>query len=143
GRLFVRGADSMLGCLGGEAAGFDAEGWYDTGDLVERSGDAVRFLGRAAALINVGGQKVTPAEVEAALGALVDVIDCQAYALPHALTGQVVAARVVLATDESSAAFKQRMRAALRGRLEAYKIPVRVEVVDGLMGPRGKKISPR
>ncbi|MBM4319192.1 MAG: long-chain fatty acid--CoA ligase, partial [Deltaproteobacteria bacterium] len=70
GRLWVHGADSMLGYLGAEPSGFAEDGWYDTGDLVEERDGYVRFLGRASEMINVGGQKVLPAEVEAALLAL-------------------------------------------------------------------------
>ena len=42
-------------------------GWFDTGDAVEQSGEFVRILGRRSEVINVGGQKVFPAEVETAL----------------------------------------------------------------------------
>ena len=43
---------------------FDAEGWFDTQDLVETKGEFIRFLGRRSEVVNVGGQKVYPAEVE-------------------------------------------------------------------------------
>ncbi len=140
GRLFVRGADSMLGYLGGQPDGFGDDGWYDTGDLVEADGDYVRFLGRASQMINVGGLKVFPAEVEAAIGELDGVVDCSVFGEAHALTGQVVVARVQLSTDETARAFKRRMRAALRDRLEPSKVPVRVEVVDSVVGSRLKKV---
>ena len=64
GRLWVRGMNSMLGYLSGEDSGFDEEGWYNTGDMVEEKDGLFRFLGRASELINVGGQKVYPTEVE-------------------------------------------------------------------------------
>lgn len=140
GRLQVRGADSMLGYLSGEPSGFGTDGWYDTGDLVETDGAWVRFLGRASELINVGGLKVFPAEVEAALGALEGVEACVAFGAPHPLTGQVVHARVQLSGDETAKAFKKRMRQALRGRLEPSKIPVAVERVESVMGGRLKKL---
>ncbi len=140
GRLWVRGADSMLGYLSGQPAGFDSGGWYDTGDLVEVDGEYVRFLGRASQLINVGGLKVFPAEVEAAIAALDGVEDCSVWGAPHPLTGQVVAARVQLSSGESARAFKRRMREALRGRLEPSKIPVSVELAESVVGSRLKKI---
>lgn len=140
GRLWVRGADSMLGYLSGEDSGFGADGWYDTGDMVEQDGPYLRFLGRASQMINVGGQKVLPAEVEAALVELPGVLDAAAFGAPHVLTGQVVVARVTLQGDETAVAFKRRMRAALRGRLEPYKIPIRVELAETVISPRFKKL---
>lgn len=148
GRLWVRGADSMLGYLSGEPAGFDPAGWYDTGDAVEPHPEDARFvriLGRASELINVGGQKVFPAEVEAALGELPGVLDAAVFGEANALTGQVVVARVQLAADAlaatTPAAFRAQMRAGLRGRLEPYKIPTRVELTgESLVGDRLKKL---
>jgi len=140
GRLWVRGADSMLGYLSGEPSGFADDGWYDTGDMVEQDGPYLRFVGRASQMINVGGQKVLPAEVESALLEVEGVVDAAAFGAPHVLTGQVVVARVTLDSDEAAAAFKRRMRRALKGRLEPYKVPVKVELADNLLSPRFKKL---
>lgn len=140
GTLRVRGANSMLGYLGPEPSGFDADGWYDTGDLVEEQDGYVRFLGRASELINVGGQKVLPGEVEAALLALPGVEDASVHGEANVLTGQAVVARVRLSTGEDARTFKQRMRKALQGRIEPFKIPVRVTLADVLVSPRFKKL---
>ncbi len=141
GTLWVRGAASMLGYLGGQPSGFGADGWYDTGDLVEQRDGYLRFLGRASELINVGGQKVFPAEVEEALLALPGVVECSVFGEANALTGQVAVARVQLAGDEPLADFKRRMRTALKGVLEPYKIPVKILPATGsLISSRYKKI---
>lgn len=141
GRLRVRGADSMLGCLCGQPSGFDEQGWYDTGDLVEERDGRLRFLGRASELINVGGQKVYPAEVEEALLQLDGVEECSVFGEAHALTGQVVVARIRPRDEETAAALKRRVRRALSGRLEPYKLPVRVYLAEGsLVSRRYKKI---
>ena len=141
GRLWVRGADSMLGYIGDQPSGFDEEGWFDTRDLVEEQGGGfLRFIGRASELINVGGQKVFPAEVEAALLELGGVEDCCVFAERNVLTGQAAVARVRLSTGESAAAFKRRMRQALRGRLEPYKIPVRITLGAIEVSSRFKKM---
>ncbi|MDY0062123.1 MAG: long-chain fatty acid--CoA ligase [Myxococcota bacterium] len=139
GTLWVRGADSMLGYLGGEPSGFGDGGWYDTGDLVEERDGQLRFLGRRSELINVGGQKVLPGEVEEALLQLPGVVEATVHGEAHALTGQIVVARVQLATDEDEKAFKLRLRQALKGRLQPYKIPVKVTLVDSLVSSRLKK----
>ena len=148
GRLWVRGADSMLGYLSGEESGFDAEGWYDTGDLIEphpTDPEFVRILGRASELINVGGQKVFPAEVEACLAELPGVLDAAVFGESNALTGQIVVARVQLSVsalaEMNAGRFRAEMRTALRGRLEGYKIPARVELTaESLVGGRLKKL---
>lgn len=140
GRLWVRGMNSMLGYLSGEPSGFDADGWYDTGDVVIEEDGYYRFLGRASELINVGGQKVYPTEVESALMSIEGVEECSVYGEQHVLTGQVVAARVKLSTDESARAFKRRMRQALASRLESFKIPVIVALGNSVISHRFKKM---
>ena len=143
GRLWVRGKDTMLGYLSGESSGFDTDGWYDTGDMVVEENGYLRFLGRKAEMISVGGQKVFPAEVENALRAIEGVLECSVYGEPHALMGHVVAARVSLSTDESVLEFKKRMRIALQDRLEPFKIPVKVSLGESAISHRFKKISRR
>lgn len=140
GRLWVRGMNSMLGYLSGESSGFNTEGWYDTGDMVEEKDGFIKFLGRKSEIINVGGQKVFPAEVEDALRAIAGVVESSVYGEPHALTGQVVAARVKLSTDESLSDFKRRMRGELRDRLEPFKIPVKITLGDSVISHRFKKM---
>ena len=65
----------VASCYLGEAAPqlVDADGFVDTGDLVERRGDRYLFVGRRGGIINVGGMKVNPEEVEAALNSHRDV----------------------------------------------------------------------
>ncbi|MBU0551776.1 fatty acid--CoA ligase family protein [Myxococcota bacterium] len=140
GRLYLKPPRAMLGYLSGEPSGFDAEGFFDTGDQVEVHGEGLRILGRISELINVGGLKVTPAEVEDALLGVAGVIDCVVAAAPHPMLGQVVVARVQLSTDEDALTFKRRMRRALAASLEPYKLPVRVTRVEGLVGRRWKRV---
>jgi long-chain acyl-CoA synthetase len=130
GRLWVRAASAMLGYLNAPSP-FDADGFMDTGDLVEADGEWIRFLGRKSDIINVGGNKVYPAEVESTLLELDNVRDVVVTGESHALTGQIVSATVHLAAPESSADFKLRMRQFCRDRLAAYKIPARVRISDG------------
>jgi acyl-CoA synthetase (AMP-forming)/AMP-acid ligase II len=130
GRLWVRAESAMLGYLNAPSP-FSDDGFLDTGDLVEVDGDWLRILGRRSELINVGGSKVHPAEVESVLLALDGVEDVTVSGEAHAITGQIVTATVRLAGDESLAAFKGRMRLWCRDRLEAYKVPVKVRMAEG------------
>lgn len=136
GRLWVRTQSAMLGYLNAPSP-FDAEGWFDTGDRVEVDGDYLRILGREADWINVGGLKVYPAEVESVLLELPGVVEATVYGEAHPLTGQIVVARLRLAAAAEEAAaggsaevadLKRRVRIHCRGRLEPYKVPVKVEI---------------
>ena len=139
GTFRIRSCSAMLGYLNAPTP-FDDEGWLDTQDRVEVHGEYVRFLGRASQVINVGGQKVDPCEVENALLELDNVRDATVFGEPHPITGQVVSARVALDRAESPREFRRRMRERLHTRLPAHQIPVKVEIVEeAVLHPRGKK----
>jgi long-chain acyl-CoA synthetase len=130
GRLWVRAEAAMIGYLNAPSP-FSEDGFLDTGDLVELDGEWLRILGRTSDIINVGGSKVYPAEVESTLLTLEGVEDVTVSGEPNALTGNIVTATVRLTTGESLPAFKSRMRAWCRDRLESYKIPARVRFAEG------------
>jgi acyl-coenzyme A synthetase/AMP-(fatty) acid ligase len=120
----------MLGYLNAPSP-FDADGFYDTGDTVERDGEWLRIIGRESEIINVGGSKVFPAEVESVLLELDNVADVAVHGEPSPITGRIVAATVRLVRPEPPGEFKQRMRQFCSSRLEPFKIPARVRIVDG------------
>jgi long-chain acyl-CoA synthetase len=130
GRLWVRAESAMLGYLNAPSP-FAADGFLDTGDQVEVDGEWLRILGRRTDVINVGGSKVFPAEVESALLAMDGVDEAAVRGEPYPITGQIVTATVRLSGDESLAAFKARMRTWCRERLEPYKVPVKVRLAEG------------
>ncbi len=140
GRLWIRAKSAMLGYLNAPSP-FDAEGFFDTGDLVEVDGVWIRFLGRTTDVINVGGSKVYPAEVESALLEMEHVADAVVRGEAHAFTGQIVAATVRLTQPELPDAFKVRMRRFLAQRLAPHKVPVRVRITeDATYSTRFKRI---
>jgi acyl-CoA synthetase (AMP-forming)/AMP-acid ligase II len=140
GVLHIRSASSMLGYLNAPNP-IDADGWMNTGDIVEEKDGLVRFLGRRTEVINVGGQKVLPTEIEDVLLSADGVVDAVAAATPHPLLGQAVVARVALATGEDARAVTDRLRAHCRARLQKYKVPMRFEIVEStaIASPRAKK----
>jgi acyl-CoA synthetase (AMP-forming)/AMP-acid ligase II len=139
GTLWVRSSSSMIGYLNAPNP-FDEDGWMNTGDLVEKDGDYIRVLGRKTDLINVGGHKVLPQEVEDVILRMDNVSDVAVTAEKNAMMGQVVAAHVTLSAPEDANGFKARLRAHCRQHLPSYKIPVRVEIADApLAGARMKK----
>jgi len=129
GVLWVRTPTSMLGYLNAPDR-FDADGWFCTEDAVEVDGDYLRILGRTSDLINVGGRKVYPAEIEAVLMDLANVRDAAVFGRPNPLTGQIVATRINLSAPEPLDDFKRRMRLFCKDRLPSYKVPVHVEITE-------------
>lgn len=140
GQLHIRSASNMLGYLNAPTP-IDAEGWMNTGDIVEEREGLVRFLGRRSEVINVGGQKVLPTEIENVLLEAPGVAAAAAQGVPHPLLGQAVVARVALTAPEDAKDLSIRLREHCRTRLQKYKVPMRYEIVttDSLATPRAKK----
>lgn len=139
GMLQVKVSTTMLGYLNATAP-FTEDGWYKTGDAVEVDGDYIRVLGRKSELINVGGEKVYPAEVESVVQELDNVRDVTIHGEKNPITGQIVCAKVTLIEDEDQQAFARRLKRFCGERLEPYKVPVKVRLVAGqLHSERFKK----
>ena len=128
GMLHVRSQSAMVGYLNAPSP-FDADGWMNTGDIVEQDGDYLRILGRESEIINVGGQKVFPAEVENILMEADNVVEASVHATPNALMGSAVTARVSLERDEDPVQLKSRLRKFCLSMLSPYKVPVKFTVV--------------
>lgn len=140
GQLWIRSQSTMLGYLNA-ANPVDADGWMNTQDEVEVDGEYIRILGRRSEIINVGGNKVYPAEVESALLQISNIRDAVVFPEPNAITGQVVVARVNLAEPEDPLELLRRVRAELRDKLPRFKIPVRMIVGEqSLFNDRFKRI---
>jgi acyl-CoA synthetase (AMP-forming)/AMP-acid ligase II len=140
GILWVKADSAMLGYLNAPDL-FDAEGWLNTQDAVEVDGEYLRILGRKSDLINVGGQKVYPAEVENLLLQMENVAEVAVFGKPHPMMGQIVAARFNLKEPEPLDAFKRRMNAYCRERLAKFQIPMFVELAEAdQFGARFKKL---
>lgn len=129
GTLWIRSRSAMLGYLNAPSP-FDADGWLNTQDRVEVDGEYLRILGRETDIINVGGNKVYPAEVESALLEIDNIRDALVFGESNPLMGQVVAARVVLDDAEPLRELTGRVRRHMAERLERFKIPARIEIVD-------------
>lgn len=140
GTLRIRAKSSMLGYLNAPSP-FDSEGWFDTGDAVIREGEYYRILGRNSEVINVGGQKVFPAEVERVIAEVPGVLDVTVRAEPHMLLGQVVMAVVQMADPVPAVEMKKRIVESCRGRLQPFMIPTKVRVVsESQVNYRFKKV---
>jgi len=140
GMLEIKAKSAMLGYLNAPSP-FTEDGWFKTGDAVEVDGDYIRILGRKSEIINVGGEKVYPAEVESTLQTMDGVDEVVVSGQSHPLTGNIVVARVKLRTAENLPEFRRRMREFCAPKLARFKIPQKVVLVDqSLHGERFKKM---
>jgi acyl-CoA synthetase (AMP-forming)/AMP-acid ligase II len=141
GLLWIRAATTMLGYLNAENP-VRADGWLCTGDMVETDGDWLRVIGRSSDLINVGGEKVYPSEVEAVIAELESVEQVAARSKPHPLLGQVVAVTIVPRhPDADPALLRQQVRSHCRTRLQRHMIPASIAITGGsLVNDRQKLI---
>ena len=126
--LWLRSKTQVLGYLNASMDSFTSDGWFKTGDLVEVDGEYIKIIGRAKEVINVGGQKVLPSEIESIILEMEEISDCMVYAEQNAITGQTVVCDVVL--NKKIENIKKRVRVFCKDRLDTYKIPTKVNVVD-------------
>jgi acyl-CoA synthetase (AMP-forming)/AMP-acid ligase II len=128
--LWLKTPSRILGYLNADDDNLEADGWYATGDLVESDDlDNLRIIGRASALINVGGQKVHPAEVEAVLNTVPGITASKAFAKPNSITGSAVACEIVVSEEKELRAWKRAIRNHCRGKLSPWKIPSNIAIV--------------
>lgn len=133
GEIVVRGANITSGYQDNPAANAAAfaKGWFRTGD--EGYLDDEGFLlitGRLNEMINKGGEKISPREIDEALLDSPDVEQALAFAWPHPTLGEDAAAAVVARAGRQVS--ESTLREFLSHRLAAYKIPTRILLVEDL-----------
>jgi len=140
--LQVRSERTARRYLSGPLSLMDGEGFVDTGDVVERRGDRFFFVGRRGGIINVGGLKVHPEEVEAVINSHPEVRMSRVKGRRNPISGMVVVADVVPVDDldpPGEARVRTEVLSACDRHLERYKIPMRIAFVPALpMTPGGK-----
>jgi acyl-CoA synthetase (AMP-forming)/AMP-acid ligase II len=136
GEIVTRGANVTKGYENNPAAngaGF-AHGWFHTGDQGYMDEDGyLKITGRLKEIINRGGEKIAPAEVDEALLAHVAVFQAVTFAMPHEKLGEDVAAAVVLKQDHFIT--ERELQDFLNVRLAAFKVPRIIIFLDEI--PKG------
>ncbi len=144
GMLELKTETAMLGYLNAESP-FTEDGWFKTGDVVEVDGEYLRILGRNSEIINVGGEKVYPVEVEESILAFSNVEDVVVYKEPHPLIGNIVCAKVRLLASldspEKEKEFILSLKKHCNETLARFKVPAKISLTtEPLAGLRQKKI---
>jgi acyl-coenzyme A synthetase/AMP-(fatty) acid ligase len=125
GTLQIKANSAMLGYLNAPSP-FTDDGWFMTGDSVEVYGEYMKILGRKSELINVGGEKVYPSEVESVIQEFENVAEVAVFGEKNPLVGNIVCARVRLKKEDDTGDFIGRLKRFCRDRMQPYKIPVKI-----------------
>jgi len=136
GSLRIRSRRAARAYIGRRAGALtDAEGFVDSGDMVELRGERYHFVGRRGGIINIGGLKVHPEEIEAVINRRDEVRMSRARSRRSPITGAIVVADVILADgcDESrSEDIRNKILADCRACLAPHKVPAMIKFVAAL-----------
>ncbi len=140
GEVVIKGQNVFSGYENNPEANAQAfaDGWFRTGDQGFLDADGYLTLtGRLKELINRGGEKISPREIDEVLLTHPAVAQAVAFAVPHSKLGEDVAAAVILA--EGAVATERDLREYASGRLADFKVPRRILIVKEIpKGPTGK-----
>ena len=136
GSLRIRSMRAAHAYVGPRAAALtDGDGFVDTGDMVELRGDRYYFVGRRGGIINIGGLKVHPEEIEAVINGHTEVRMSRARSRRSPITGAIVIADVILADGcdlARSDEIRDKILADCRARLASHKVPAMIKFVSSL-----------
>lgn len=140
GEIVCRGPVLMAGYLGDPEATKQCfvDGWFKTGDIGYLDSDGHLYMtGRQKEMINRGGEKVVPEEVDRVLLAYPPIAQAVTFGIPDPVMGEEIAAVVVLRSGTAATAAQVREFAS--GALSDHKVPRRVLIVPSIpTGPTGK-----
>jgi acyl-coenzyme A synthetase/AMP-(fatty) acid ligase len=136
GSLRIRSMRTAHAYVGRQQADLaDADGFVDTGDMVELRGDRYHFVGRRGGIINIGGLKVHPEEIEAVINGHAEVRMSRARSRRSPITGGIVVADVILTEGcdvTRSDEIRDKILADCRARLASHKVPAMIKFVPSL-----------
>ena len=140
GEIVIQGAGVTLGYANNAAANAEAfrDGWFRTGDIGFLDAEGyLTISGRLKEIINRGGEKIAPREIDEALMDHPAVAQALAFSMPHEKLGEEVAAAVVL--RDGLAVSEGELRGFLAGKLADFKVPRRIVLLPEIpKGPTGK-----
>jgi acyl-coenzyme A synthetase/AMP-(fatty) acid ligase len=139
--LWLKTRTQIRGYLNAPNEKFTDDGWFMTGDKVEVGpNNTLRILGRSGEMINVGGEKLMPTEVESVILSVPGVVDCRVFGEKHIMVGQTVVADVIPQTGQNWETLRALIRQTCRQTLSTYKVPTRLNLVTAISTNRLKKL---
>ncbi|MDA9339394.1 fatty acid--CoA ligase family protein [Polaribacter sp.] len=142
-QLFIKSKTSVNGYKDLPSDKFTKDGWFATGDIVKLDKEGyMKVEGRLNNVINVGGLKVLPSEVEDVINSISGILDTTVLAKNNVITGQMVIARVVVEKNIDSVQIKRIIKQVCKDSLDKYKRPMKIEISkDFKVTSRFKKIN--
>ncbi|RMZ60732.1 long-chain fatty acid--CoA ligase [Chryseobacterium nematophagum] len=132
-QLYLKSKNVVSGYINQESNQFTKEGWFATGDLVETDQEGyLKIVGRINKVINVGGQKLLPKEVEDLINQIPEVIDSTVFARDNSITGQMVCAKVVIKENVDEKEMKLIILKKCKEELEKYKVPSKLIITHSI-----------
>jgi acyl-coenzyme A synthetase/AMP-(fatty) acid ligase len=130
GELYLKSKTQFIGYLNYDKESVDEEGWFKTGDEVECSKDGyIQIIGRKKEIINVGGEKVLPLELESILHDCPIIKDCMVFGQHNAMTGNIVCVDVQLNQEMNRSQVRREIHNYLKDKVEHFKIPTKINIV--------------
>lgn len=137
--LYLRSKTQVNGYVNHNNDSFLNDGWYATGDIVQTDGEGyIKIIGRKNKLINVGGLKVLPKEIEDVINSVDGVDDSTVYSEPNNIVGNIVCAKI-FTQFENTKELKSEIKSVCRKNLDKFKVPVKLFFEKLEMTNRGKK----
>src|SRR6266699_2948817 len=131
GELQLKSSTQFLGYLNYPNDSLTDDSWFRTGDLVEENADGfIKINGHSKEIINVGGEKMLPLELESILLSSPLVDDCLVYGKANSITGQSVCVDIKPHGDMTRAELRKHVVEFLSGKVDQFKIPSKVNLID-------------
>ena len=139
GKLQIKGKSAMLGYLNAPNP-FTEDGWVVTNDNVQVNGQYYKILGRDSDIINIGGQKVHPSEIENVILEIDEVFDVSVFAESNIILGNIVCANILTTGNENDKKLKKKIKEYCSLRMEKYKVPIKIIITKEIQNNRFKRI---
>lgn len=141
GILQIKAKSAMLGYLNASDP-FTSDGWFITQDKVEEKNEFFKILGRESEIINVGGEKVYPTQVETVIYQLNEVSEVTVFGESNPILGNIVCAKIRLKDNSDLNDFKIKLKKLCKQKLKKFMIPVKITYDDKIQyNYRFKKIK--
>lgn len=126
----IKSDASFIGYLNDGGTKFEQGSWFKTGDLVREEGEYLQIIGRDSDIINIGGLKVFPLEIENLIRKMDNISDVVIAGEKNVFVGNIIVAKIRLTKEEPALSVQKRIREFLKDKVENYKIPQKLELID-------------
>ena len=140
--LFLKTKTQINKYEGLNSDSFTKDGWFKTGDIVDMDSDGyIKVISRKNNIINVGGLKVFPNEIEQIIYELDFIIEATIYGKPNAIVGNIVCLKAIVDKGTNVKSAKKQIKSLCKNKLEKYKVPQKITIVSEVKATKRFKKS--